>query len=253
MARKPFVVIDAEILSSSIWSEAIHVRMIWFTMLVLCDTDGYVGASVPGIARAAGVTLEQTEDALRVLKAPDPHSRTKADEGRRVREVERGFLILHFRDHLDRLSRERAKSRDRMRRYRQRRRSDVTVTSTVTTGKREKGIGNREEDGRKEASPAIPPADRAERAIRLSTDALRTKLYALVSEAEVCDPKNRDPTELMRLFTSYQKQDGTGVRGVINASLLSHERLERSIKDAEEQIQEWRDGQGQRDPIQPAK
>ena len=154
MARKPFVVIDAEILSSSIWSEAIHVRMVWFTMLVLCDTDGYVGASVPGIARAASVTLEQTEDALRILQAPDPHSRTKTDEGRRVREADRGFQILNFKDHLDRLSKERAKSRERMRRYRDKKRQGVTVTSTVTTGNRDQGVGNRDKTEERRTVPA---------------------------------------------------------------------------------------------------
>ena len=156
MARKPFVVIDAEILSSSIWSEAIHVRMVWFTMLVLCDTDGYVGASVPGIARAASVTLEQTEDALRILQAPDPHSRTKTDEGRRVREADRGFQILNFKDHLDRLSKERAKSRERMRRYRNKKRQGVgvTVTSTVTTGNRDQGVGNRDHTEEHRTVPA---------------------------------------------------------------------------------------------------
>ena len=102
-----------------------------------------------------------------------------------------------------------------------------------------------EQVGRKEQPPTLPPADKAERAIRASTDALRTRLYGLVAEAEGIDPKHRDPTELMRLFTGYEKPDGTAVRGVINASLLTHERLERSIADAEGQIQEWRDVQRQ--------
>jgi hypothetical protein len=90
--------------------------------------------------------------------------------------------------------------------------------------------------------PALPPADAAERSIRQKTDALRTKLYALVTEAERLDPKKRDPTELIRLFTSYRNRDGKDVGGVVNAGLLTHERLERSIADAEEQIEDWRHG-----------
>jgi len=92
----------------------------------------------------------------------------------------------------------------------------------------------------REPAPALPPADRAERAIRLSTDALRTRLYALVSEAEGLDPRHRDPTELMRLFTAYTRADGAAVKGVVNAALLTHERLERSCADAEGQIAEWK-------------
>ena len=97
-------------------------------------------------------------------------------------------------------------------------------------------------------APALPPADRTERAIKASTDALRGRLYALVSEAVEVDPRKRDPTELMRLFTSYDRQPGRNgegggsVRGVVNAALLSHERLERSIADAEGQLAEWRNG-----------
>ena len=84
MARKPYVVIDAEILSSSVWSEAQHVRLVWLTLLILCDTDGYVGASLPGVANAAGVTLEQAQEAISKFLAPDPYSRTTSDEGRRL-------------------------------------------------------------------------------------------------------------------------------------------------------------------------
>ena len=103
------------------------------------------------------------------------------------------------------------------------------------------------QEGRKEP-PALPPADEAERSIRRTTDALRSRLYGLVGEAVHVDPKGRDATELMRLFTSYSKTDGTPVRGVINASLLTHERLERSIADAEQQIEEWKNGTRQDKP-----
>lgn len=243
MARKPFVVIDSEILSSSVWSEAAHVKLVWLTLLILCDTEGYVGAALPGIARAAGVTLEQAQEAMLKFQGPDEHSRTKTDQGRRVREVERGWLVLNFKEHLDRLSRERAKSRERMRRHREKKRAERHGYVTVTAGNREQGIGNRD-NGSTEGTepptlpPALPPADEAERAIRASTDALRTWLYALVSAAAKADPKQRDPTELMRLFTSYTKGDKQ-VGGVVNAALLTHERLEKSIADAQWHLEEW--------------
>lgn len=131
LAKKPFVILDAEILSSSVWSEAAHVRLVWITLLILCDTEGYVGASVPGIARAAGVSLDDAVDAMWRLQQPDPHSRTKACEGRRVEEVERGFRVLNFMEHLDRLSAERKKARDRVRRFRLKRKQACNVTETL--------------------------------------------------------------------------------------------------------------------------
>jgi hypothetical protein len=96
----------------------------------------------------------------------------------------------------------------------------------------------------REAPPALPPADRAERSIRLSTEALRTRLYGLITEMADADPEHQDPTELMRLVTAYDRPDGTRVKGVVNAALLTHERLEHSIADAEAQLAEWRAADG---------
>lgn len=93
-------------------------------------------------------------------------------------------------------------------------------------------------------APALPPADQAERAIRHTTDALRTRLYGLVGEMAQEDPEHADPTELMRMVTAYDKPDGTRVKGIVNAALLTHERLERSIADAEAQLEEWRKARG---------
>lgn len=166
LARKPFVVIDAEILSSSVWSEAAHVRLVWLTLLILCDTEGNIGAAIPGIARAAGVSLEEAEEAMRRLQEPDQYSRTKDNDGRRIVQVERGWHILNFSDALARLSRERAKSRERVQRFRDKRRAkragkrDVTrvtrETVTVTTGNREQGIGNNGNELTSAPNGAVP-------------------------------------------------------------------------------------------------
>jgi len=166
LARKPFVVLDAEILSSSVWSEAAHVRLVWITLLILCDTEGYVGASVPGIASAAGVSLKEAEEAIAKLRAPDPYSRTKDNEGRRLEESERGWRVLNFLSHLDRLSSERKRARDRVWRHRQRAKAKETPCNDSATteqrqssqgvGSREQGIGNSTEV-RKEDVPPAPP------------------------------------------------------------------------------------------------
>jgi hypothetical protein len=50
----------------------------------------------------------------------------------------------------------------------------------------------------------------------------------------------------MRLVTAYDKADGTRVRGVVNAALLTHERLEHSIADAEALLSGWRKANGAR-------
>lgn len=249
MARKPFVVIDAEILSSSVWSEAAHVRLVWITLLILCDTDGYVGASVPGIARAAGVTLEEAQEAVAVLQQPDPHSRTKSNEGRRLEPDERGWRILNFKEHLDRLSAERAKSRDRVRKFRERsrmKRHSADGNVTVPTGKREQGIGNRDENGRTEDPTSSLPGvvreggvggEGAEQAIRAHRVRMERRLYELVGLLAQ-KHSDKDPVEIMRTVTSWTGKDGKERRGMMRPELLSDERLEKSILDAEG----WLDG-----------
>jgi hypothetical protein len=146
--RKPFVIIDAEILNSSIWMESPATKLVWFTLLILCDTEGYVGASVPGLAHQAGVSLEDCRAAVDTLLSPDPHSRTKEHEGRRIEVADRGWRIINFQSVLDRMASDRTKNRDRVRRHRERNamKRDVTPgNGDVPTGRREQGEGNREE------------------------------------------------------------------------------------------------------------
>ena len=47
------------ILSSTIWCEDHPTRVVWITMLAMADRHGYVGASIPGIAGMARVTVEE--------------------------------------------------------------------------------------------------------------------------------------------------------------------------------------------------
>lgn len=83
--------------------------------MALADAEGKVEGSVAGLAPVARVSIEQCEKALERLKAPDPYSRTKEHEGRRIVEIDGGWQILNHGKF-----RQRAKSRaEYMRRYRQ--------------------------------------------------------------------------------------------------------------------------------------
>lgn len=85
----------SSIVHSSVWREPNHVRLVWVTMLALANRWGYVGASVPGLADASRVTLEECEDALRRFQEPDRHSRSQEHEGRRILAVDRGWQLLN--------------------------------------------------------------------------------------------------------------------------------------------------------------
>ena len=57
-------------------------------MLAMADEEGIVSASTAGLARRAGVSARECRAALKVLSAPDPDSRTKAVQGRRIWDLE---------------------------------------------------------------------------------------------------------------------------------------------------------------------
>jgi hypothetical protein len=96
MALSGYTKLSSSILASTIWRECDQTRLVWITMLALADADGVVEASVPGLADLARVPLEACEAALRAFQAPDPYSRTKDHDGRRVEPVEGGWMLLNY-------------------------------------------------------------------------------------------------------------------------------------------------------------
>lgn len=91
----------SSILDSSVWCPDKDVRLLWITMLAKKDADGVVMAALPGLARAAIMSVEECGKALVVLESPDPHSRTSAFEGRRVEKVEGGWKVLNHEKYRD--------------------------------------------------------------------------------------------------------------------------------------------------------
>lgn len=86
------------IIHSTIWQESLEVKVVWITLLALKDRDGKVSCSVPGLAAAAGVSIEQVEGALEKFRQPDKYSSTKENEGRRIQDCDSGWFILnHFK------------------------------------------------------------------------------------------------------------------------------------------------------------
>ncbi len=84
-----------EIIMSTIWREPNHVRILWVTMLAIKDRYHVVNASTPGLSDAARISLNECEQALEILSSPDSYSRTKDNEGRRIKKCEGGWIILN--------------------------------------------------------------------------------------------------------------------------------------------------------------
>lgn len=103
-------------------------------MLALADKHGEVGASIPGLARAANVSLEECKAAIDAFLAPDQYSRTKEQDGRRIEAIDGGWRLINYAKYrdamrsLDRTEYLRIKQAE----YRERKKtSTLSTTSTV--------------------------------------------------------------------------------------------------------------------------
>jgi hypothetical protein len=116
---------------SSIWSETPTTRIVWVTMLLICDRHGFVRASVGGLARAANVPREDCLEALNVLSSPDSDDSSGVDEGRRIRPVQGGWIITNHDKYrnLERSSEGEEKERERKRKWWAENRSKPSETS----------------------------------------------------------------------------------------------------------------------------
>jgi len=96
MAAGSFTKLFSSITASTIWCEPSHIRIVWITMLAMANRKGEVAGSIPGLAGMARVDVDDCREAIKRFLAPDPDSRTKAFEGRRIEEIEGGWRLLNY-------------------------------------------------------------------------------------------------------------------------------------------------------------
>lgn len=89
------------LLNSTLWEEAPEVRLVFISMLAIADRAGFVDcpAGVPTLARRINLPTDYIERALAILEAPDPRSRSKSEEGRRLLRKDGGWLVVTYMDH----------------------------------------------------------------------------------------------------------------------------------------------------------
>lgn len=122
----------SSIIHSTVWRESPHVKILWITMLAMADKDGAVMASIPGLADAARVTLEQCHEGLQRLQESDLYSRTKENDGKRIIEIDGGWALLNYPKYRDLKSEEENKEKNRVRVANWRARQKQIVTKPVT-------------------------------------------------------------------------------------------------------------------------
>ncbi len=116
------------IVMSTVWAEDHPTRIVWITLLALADRHGEVNGTVKGLAHFARVSVDECEKALAVFMAPEP---SKHDDGRRIEEIEHGWVILNHAKYRLLASKDEQKQKhvERQTRYRNRKSGkDVIVT-----------------------------------------------------------------------------------------------------------------------------
>src|SRR5262245_24541769 len=91
-----FVKLDCGILDSSLWVEHSDVRIVFITVLAMCNSEGLCPATAPGIARRANLPLSTVRRAIRRLSSSDRDDRSGVDEGRRLKHVNGGFQVVNY-------------------------------------------------------------------------------------------------------------------------------------------------------------
>lgn len=122
-----FVKLYSSITESTIWDEDDPTRICWITMLAMSDRRGRVMASVPGLAHRARISVEACARALAKFAAPDEHSRTKEHDGRRIEEIDGGWMLLTYEKHRARQNEEACKESKRVYAEKRRLRGDKPI------------------------------------------------------------------------------------------------------------------------------
>jgi hypothetical protein len=108
-----YVKLFTTLTDSSVWALPDHIRVIWISMLSMANARGNVHASVLGIANRARKSVAEVEEALRLFMSPDPYSRTKSDDGRRLVEIDGGWHFITWDVHQRALNAEAARESKR--------------------------------------------------------------------------------------------------------------------------------------------
>jgi hypothetical protein len=183
---------------SSLLDTAVATRWVFVYMLAQADAEGrYRCATVSGLARAAAISREDAETAIRELEAPDPDSTTKEHEGRRILRIPGGWRIVsyaRYRTYQTARQRAEAEKKRRQREAAEKKRQERELA------RREAEIRRRERDGG-DMSRDVPGTSAPD--VRRQTPDDRTTEERIAEPAAPPTPRSR---------SSRRTSDGNGAR-----------------------------------------
>ena len=125
----------ARITESSLMEEPVDVRYVFVMLLAICDSTGHVIGTDIAIARRINLPVAEFVRCAEALLAPDPHSNSKEEEGRRIvhSQQERGYRVVNYLTYRDMKTVE--QRREYMKNYMKQRRDAQRVKQPVNTRK----------------------------------------------------------------------------------------------------------------------
>lgn len=146
-----FFPLDQDLFTSSLWLEGTpEERCLWIWLIANRDqADGVVRHREIAIAAGARLSRPVIEAALAKFEAPDPDSRTRANDGRRIDRTEDGFVrILNHELYLNK-----DYSTPRWRKWKERKDATNALANAPTVGKR---VANEEQVQEQTNTPKPP-------------------------------------------------------------------------------------------------
>lgn len=148
-----FFPVDRDIFSSSIWLTGTpEERCLWWWLLGNKDDDGVVRQRELAIADGAKLPRATVEAALQKFSEPDPDSRTRDNDGRRIARTPEGFVRI--------LNHELYYSKDystpRWRRWKERQRANALANDPTPLPTKDKDKDNNGKQTRPAADAASP-------------------------------------------------------------------------------------------------
>lgn len=175
------------IVTSTIWTEDDRTRIVWITMLALADKNGEVQGSVPGLARIAGVPVEDCRKAIGKFLSPDPDSRTQDDEGKRIEVIDGGWALLNHDKYRRMASKEDALEANatRQRRYqaKAKRNGAVTLADAHVTSSRD--IAEADTEANPDADAHAKATPDAQASLAKEATSIESGLKSFVEEQSI--------------------------------------------------------------------
>jgi hypothetical protein len=109
--------LSSKLTMSSLWTKPNATRILFITMLSLKDDNGFVEGCDDTLMHTAYLTKDEYDAAMSDLMSPDPQSKCRDFEGRRVGVCEGGWVILSAGRYTSKEAEKKKKHNEYMKRY----------------------------------------------------------------------------------------------------------------------------------------